>query len=204
MAELTWRCGQNQTTELLPALDFLLRQVKADLRSARAVIVARGPGGFTSLRVGISVAKGISFSLGIPLVGISTLEVEAYQHAESGLPACPVFDAGRGEIAVAIYQKKRNAWCQLMVEQITTLDALISQITMKTLFCGESLPSITAQLKERLKQKAVISSPAARLRRAVFLAELGMKRLQAGDYDNPATLQPLYLRRPVITERRHL
>lgn len=203
LAELTWRCGQNHSVELLPRLNHLLNQVGANLQSVSCVIVARGPGSFNGLRVGISTAKGIAFSLGIPIIGIGTLEVDAYQHAETGLPICPIFNAGRGEIATAMYQKKRNRWCQLAAEHITTVDNLCSQITTKTVFCGEFIPFIITQLRKQLKQKAVVPPPAARLRRASFLAELGYQRLKAGDFDSLATLQPIYLRRPAITKPKH-
>ncbi len=203
LAELTWHCGQNHTTQLLPHLSHLLNQTKLSLQSANCIIVAKGPGSYNGLRVGISTAKGLAFSLGIPIVGISTLEVEAYQHAGRGLPICPIFNAGRGEIATAMYQRKGNNWYQLTGGYITTVDALCSQITTRTIFCGEFVPFIAAKLREQLKQKAIILPPAAGLRRASFLAELGLKRFKAGDYDNPATLQPLYLRGPAITKPKH-
>ena len=203
LAELTWCSGQNHTVQLLPHLSHLLNQTKLSLESASGIIVAKGPGSYNGLRVGVSTAKGLAFSLGIPIVGISTLEAEAYQHAERGLPVCPIFNAGRGEIATAMYQKKYGKWSQLTIEHITTVDALCSQITGKTIFCGEFVPLIAAELRKQLKQKAVILSTAAGLRRASFLAELGLKRLEAGDYDNPATLQPLYLRAPAITTPKH-
>lgn len=200
LAELTWRCGQNHTTQLLPSLTYLLEKTKTDLQSARCIIVAKGPGSFNGLRVGVAAAKGLAFSLGIPIIGISTLEAEAYQHAETGLPTCPIHNAGRGEIAAALYQKKRNKWLQLIPERITTIEALCAQITEKTLFCGEYITIIADELKKQLKQKAIIASPAARVRRASFLAELGQQRLEAGDVDDVSTLQPIYLRRPPITE----
>jgi tRNA threonylcarbamoyl adenosine modification protein YeaZ len=203
IAELTWRCGQNHSSQLLPGLNYLLQQAKLSLDSATGIIVARGPGSYNGLRVGISTAKGLAFSLGIPLVGISTLAAAAYQQAELGLPVCPIFNAGRGEIATAIYQKKGEDWTQLAAEHITTLDALCARITARTVFCGDYIPAVAGEIKKRLKQKAVIASPVARLRRAGFLAELGLNRLKAGDYDNPVTLQPLYLRGPAITQPKH-
>ena len=56
--------------------------------------------------------------------------------------------------------------------------------------------------EEWLKTKAIIPGQAAQLRRAGYLAELGQQRLKAGDFDDPAALQPVYLRRPPITERK--
>ena len=203
LAELTWRCEQNHTTQVLTHLAHLLNQTKLNLQSTSGIIVAKGPGSFNGLRVGMSIAKGLAFSLGVPLVGISSLEAQAYQHAETGLPICPIFNAGREEIATAVYQRRRNKWCQLAAEQITTVEALCSQIATKTIFCGDFIPSIATQLRKQLKQRAIILTPAARLRRASFLAELGQQRIEAGSYDNPATLQPLYLRRPPITKPKH-
>ncbi len=197
--ELTWHSRQKHTVELLPRLDYLLNRHNLNIRSVSAVIVALGPGSFNGLRVGISTAKGLAFSLGIPLVGISTLSAEAYPHAATLLPVCPIFNAGRGEIATATYQMKGEEWCQLATEHITTLETLLSEITTATVFCGEFIPTIAKSLTETLREKAVIPPPAARLRRAVYLAELGQKQLKAGITHDPATLQPIYLRRPAIT-----
>lgn len=202
-AELTWHCEQSHSVQLLPNLTHLLSQIGASLQSIDGIIVARGPGSFNGLRVGVSTAKGLAFSLGIPIVGIGSLEVAAYPHAETGLPVCPIFNAGRGEIATALYQSQNKKWRQLAAKHITTIETLCSQISTPTLFCGEFTPLVATQLKKQLKEKAVIATPAARLRRAGFLAELGQQRLAAGDYDDPTTLQPLYLRRPPITQPKH-
>jgi tRNA threonylcarbamoyl adenosine modification protein YeaZ len=201
LAEATWRCGQNHSVELLPRLTQLLDEAKAELQSVSCILVAKGPGSFNGLRVGLSTAKGLAFSLDIPIIGVSSLALEAYQHAGTDLPIAPVFNARRGDIATALYRKKDNNWQQLVPEHITTVKALDAEITQRTLFCGEYVPVIADELKRKLKDKAVIAPE--RPRRAALLAELAKERLEAKDYDNPATLQPLYLRRPAITRRRH-
>ena len=200
LAELNWHCRQNHSVELMPRLTWLLKQAEIDLKSLNGIIVARGPGSFNGLRVGVSTAKGLAFSLGIPLAGIGTMEAAAYQYAETGFPICPIFNAGRGEIAAAIYQKRGKQWRQIIAQHITTADNLCSHISSKTIFCGEPPMAVLEQLEEKLGQKAIIPSPASGLRRAAFLAELGVKRLEAGDCDQPASLQPIYLRRPPITQ----
>jgi tRNA threonylcarbamoyl adenosine modification protein YeaZ len=200
IAELNWRCDQNQTVQLLPNLNYLLDRNGLDIKSTDCVIVARGPGSYNGLRVGISTAKGIAYSLGIPVIGISTLEAEACQYADTGLPVCPVLNAGREEIATATYQKKESGWQKVAEERLTTVEALCSEIVDKTLFCGEYLPSVSVMIKERLGEKAVIVSPVSGIRRAGFLAELGLKRFEAGDYDDTTTLQPSYFRGPSITK----
>lgn len=203
IAELTWHCGQNHTVELYPALDFLLKKAGLDIRCAESIVVARGPGSFNGLRVGVSAAKGLAFSLQIPVIGISTLEATAYQHAEAGWPVCAVQNAGREEIAVAVYQQKpRKGWTQLASEHLTTPAALAAEIKERTIFCGEFDAAVTAHLKRLFKARAIIPPPAGQLRRAAFLAELGRRRLEAGICDSAASLQPIYLRRPPITERK--
>ena len=198
LAETSWRCGQNHSVELLPRLTKLLEEAKVSLKDASCVIVAKGPGSFNGLRVGLSTAKGLAFSLDVPIIGISSLEIEAYGHAQSGLPVCPIFNAGRGEIATALYQKTNSGWRQLAPEHITTVEALSREVTEKTLFCGEYVATIARKLKKVLKEKAVIAPD--QMRSAVSLIELAQPRIAAGDYDDPTTLQPIYLRRPHITK----
>lgn len=204
LAELTWRSGQNHTTQLLPNLEYLFKITGTGPKSLTAIVVARGPGSFNGLRVGVSIAKGLAFSLAIPIVGINSLEIAAYQYAQTGLPICAIFNAGRNEVATATYQQKSNEWQQLVAGHIATVEQLCSQITKKTLFCGEYAPAIATQLIALLKKKAVIPPPTTDLRRASFLAELGQKQLDSGNVDNAATLKPIYLRRPPITKAKKL
>jgi tRNA threonylcarbamoyl adenosine modification protein YeaZ len=203
LAEMTWRCGSNHSVELSPRLTGLLAQNKVEINAIDCVIVAKGPGSFNGLRVGVSEAKGIAYSLGIPIVGISTLEVAAYQFFSTGLPVCAIQNAGREEIAAAIFQRKpRKGWSRLFEEQITTLNLLESHVKTPALFCGEFNQETALLVKKIFKSRALLPSPAGQLRRAAYLAELGQIRIAAQDYDNLANLQPLYLRRPPITERK--
>lgn len=202
--EITWHCGRNHTRQLMPNLAHLLHQTGVATSALTAIVVALGPGSFNGLRVGVSAAKGLAFALDIPIVGIGSLEAAAYQYASTGLPVCAIFGAGRGEIATATYRLRRNQWASLAAERLTTASKLAGEMTEKTLFCGDtSIVSVAVELKERLGAKAVLPSPTTGLRRAAFLAELGLKRLQAGDVDDAATLQPVYLRRPSITTAKH-
>ena len=201
LAELTWHSGQNHTVELAPNIERMLHQAKVEQKSLEAIFVAKGPGSFNGLRVGMSTAKGLAFALSIPLVGIGTLEIAAYPFAVTGLPLCPVHNAGRSEIAIAFYRWD-NDWRCLAAEHITTVAALCQQINEKTVFCGEIPEAVAQQLREKVGEMAIIPESVARLRRAGYLALLGWKRLEKGEHDNSATLQPLYLRPPPITQRK--
>jgi len=200
LAELTWNCGKNHTVQLLPNLNYLLKQNSLSLESADCIIVARGPGSYNGLRVGISTARGLAYSLSIPIIGISTLEAEAWQHAGTGLPVCPILNAGREEVATALYRMTDDGWTQLEEEHLSTIDDLCSGIQTKTVFCGEYVYTIAEELKAKLGDNVIIISPVAGLRRAGFLAQLGLKRIEVEDYDDTATLQPHYFRGPSITK----
>lgn len=198
-AEMTWLSGQNHTVELMPNLLHLLHQAKIELKDIDAVVVAKGPGSFNGLRVGVATAKGLAFALDVPLVGIGTLEVEAFPYVETGLPVCPVQNAGRGEIATALYQLQKNGnWQRLIAEHITTTEELCANTSTETIFCGQFSPDIAQQIEQHLGKRAIILKG---LRRAGFLAELGWRRLKMGEFANPATLQPLYLRPPSVTTK---
>lgn len=199
-SEMSWTAGQNHTVELMPNIIHLLSQAKIDIAQIKAIIVAIGPGSFNGLRVGVGTAKGLAFALEIPLIGIGTLEVEAYPYAPTALPVCPLQPAGRGEIATATFQQVDGIWQKLTEERITTIDELAKQIDTATIFCGRFPEEAATRLKELLGEKAIIYNKT--MRRAGFLAELGWRRLGSGDSDEPATLQPLYLRHPAITKPR--
>ena len=201
LAELTWKPGQNHTSELFPNIERMLQTAKTDIKSLSAVFVATGPGSFNGLRAGISAAKGLAFSLKIPLVGISTLEAEALPFAFTGLPLCPIHDAGRGEIAAALY-RQADSWQQLREEYLTTVESLCSETGEKTIFCGEIPPPAIDIILASLGEKAVIPGWQQRLRRPGYISYLGWQRLQSGLEANLATLQPIYLRQPPITQRK--
>jgi len=198
-ASLTWQTTQNHTIELLPNLACLLQQTKMELDSIEAIIIAEGPGSFNGLRVGISTAKGLAFTLNIPLLGVNTLEAEAYPFAFTGLPLRPIHKAGREEMATALYRQKDNVLQCLETENISTVKTLCRRIKQKTLFCGEIPADIMREIQQNLGRRAIIFQGNS-LPRASSLAILGWQRLSKGEQDDPVTLQPLYLRPPHITK----
>jgi tRNA threonylcarbamoyl adenosine modification protein YeaZ len=202
LTELTWHSKQQHTVELVPNIQRLFEQAKIDKKSIGAVFIAKGPGSFNGLRVGMSTAKGLAFALNIPILAISTLEIEACPFAFTGLLLCPIHGIGRGEIAAAFYRQEQTEWKCLEVEHITTVDVLCGSIVDKTVFCGEIPEFVAEELQQKLGEKAVIPEAMARLRHASYLAMLGFKRLKSGERDNAASMQPLYLRQPPITKRK--
>ncbi|HXZ29699.1 MAG TPA: tRNA (adenosine(37)-N6)-threonylcarbamoyltransferase complex dimerization subunit type 1 TsaB [Dehalococcoidia bacterium] len=195
----SWQTRQNHTIELLPNLICLLQRADVELDSVEAIVVAKGPGSFNGLRVGISTAKGLAFALNVPLLGVSTLEAEAYPFAFTGLPLRAIHNAGRQEIATALYRQRDNEWQRLEAENLATIDALLRRTRQKTLFCGEIPADIAGQIQQNLGRRAIISRNSS-LCRLNSVAALGWRKLSEGEHDNLVTLQPLYLRPPHITK----
>lgn len=196
---VTWQTRQNHTMELLPNLVCLLHQASVELDSIEAIFVAKGPGSFNGLRVGISTAKGLAFTLRIPLVGVNTLEAEAYSFAFTGLPLRAVQKAGRQEIATAVYRQKGDEWRCLEVDNLTSVEVLSRRTKQKTLFCGEIAADMASQIRQNMGRRAIICQDNS-LSRASSLATLGWQKLSKGQHDDVVTLQPIYLRPPHITK----
>ncbi|MBR6017125.1 MAG: tRNA (adenosine(37)-N6)-threonylcarbamoyltransferase complex dimerization subunit type 1 TsaB [Paludibacteraceae bacterium] len=100
--------GEANHARLLPRyVDELLAEVSAKGLRIEAVALSAGPGSYTGLRIGTSLAKGLCYGWQVPLLPINTLEImcasaRAHAHVEDGL-LCPMIDARRMEVYTALY-----------------------------------------------------------------------------------------------------
>jgi len=198
LAEASWVAGHDQTRDLLPEVQHLLRLTGLTVKDLTAVGVALGPGGFNGLRVGLATAKAIVAARGLVIVGIDTPRVDAYQFHLTYRPIRPIYDAGRGEVATGLYKEADELFATLEEPRITSLDDALDGSPPETLFCGELRPEWRQKIQERFGPDGHVVDPAGAVRRAGYLAELAGQLVSAGITDNPATLQPIYLRRPPI------
>jgi tRNA threonylcarbamoyladenosine biosynthesis protein TsaB len=203
LAESSWHTSKNHTVELMPTVVHMLGSQRLSAQELDAVAVALGPGSFTGLRIGLSVAKGLCVSLGIPLAGIPTLDIVAYAHYCQELPICAILQAGRGRICAALYDKLENGWQRTTDYRLTTVEELSHQVEARTLFCGEIDEPLRAALAVELGDRATIAPRSSSLRRAGYLAELGWERLETEGGDDMAGLEPLYLHHPAIGRQDH-
>jgi tRNA threonylcarbamoyladenosine biosynthesis protein TsaB len=185
LGECVWRAGRDHTAQLVPQIDLLLRHLRCAHSDIRAVAVALGPGSWSGLRVGMSVAKGFALARDLPLIGIGTLQALAYQHRVAHLRVVPIVNLGRGRVATLADDAQEP--------QSLTLGDLAAMINEPALFCGDIDAGIQATLRRLLPDRARFPSPAANVRRPAYLAELAWKRLVAGERDSVATLEPVYL-----------
>lgn len=192
--EITWKCVRNHTVELLPAIDRLLTRGNVGKADLTAVFVTTGPGMYTGLRVGIATAKGLARALGLPLVGVGRLELDAYPHAAFSGAIVAVHRAGRGDLAWASYAG--NPWRELTAPQLSKPDELARLLSAPALVAGE----VDDALRAALTGAPGITCAAADdvSGRARALAALAFERLAGGAPTEPALLRPVYLRPPAI------
>jgi tRNA threonylcarbamoyladenosine biosynthesis protein TsaB len=196
LGECTWQSGRDHSAQLLPQLTLLMRHLGRARAEISAVAVALGPGSWSGLRVGVSTAKGFALSRGVPIIGIGTLEALLFQYERPGATTIPLIRLGRERFATGT-APKHGAGRTAIEPHNVTLAELSAETTGRALFCGDVDAEVQAALRERLGGRALFPSPSARVRRPGYLAELAWQRLQAGDVDDLATLEPIYLGEPV-------
>jgi tRNA threonylcarbamoyladenosine biosynthesis protein TsaB len=198
VAELTWQCKANHSAELLPAVEHLLTTQTASRAELQAVFVCRGPGSYGGLRAGLSLGMALAFGLGIDILGVGRLEIEAYQQAAYPGPVCPVHRAGRGELAWAAYRGCDGDLRELAPPRLCWPQELVEQAPTGALFCGEIDADLAAILRTREPETPIVTGTPA-IRRAGSLAELGWRRYSAGQRTDAGYVEPIYLREPNIT-----
>ena len=100
---------KNHSVRVMPAIEQLLNDCDMKPTDLDKIVVAKGPGSYTGVRIGVTIAKTLAWTLNIPLVGISSLEVLAASVEDilHGFVS-PLFDARRGQIYTGLYQF--NEW----------------------------------------------------------------------------------------------
>ncbi len=192
ISEGVWISKDFHTVELAPAVQQMMDRAGVKMTNLRAIAVAIGPGSFTGLRIGLALAKGICLVRNLPLIGVPTLDVLAVAQPVEDLPMAVALRAGRGRLAVGWYQSASQDWRSVGEIELLTAQRLSGKITQPTLVCGE-FTAEERQLLGRKRVNVILASPAQSLRRPSYLAELGWRRWQSGQVDDPAALSPFYL-----------
>ena len=207
LTEITWQSGRRHTPSLTPMIDLVCRQTgNAELvkQELQAVFVDVGPGAYGGIRSGMAAAEGLAVALDLQCVGVGRLEIEAYQHAASGLAAA-IHRAARSAWAWQVFWGPLERWRPLDEPQTGTTVELLRSLGDAKRFAGRS--GVICGEPERLEDEIAaeladagwaMSPRSLNVRRAGILAELGWARLQDGRGVAPAALEPLYLREPAI------
>lgn len=171
---------KNHSVRVMPAIDALMKDcgmIPADLDK---IVVARGPGSYTGVRIGVTIAKTLAWSLNIPIVGISSLEIIA---ASSGRYfdgfVSPLFDARRGQIYTGLYRYEAGILKTVQADQLVMGDKWALELKEEcspTLFVGNDLSLHRTTLETILGDRAFYASLTEHNPRPSELALLGMNR----------------------------
>ncbi len=199
--EWSWTTRGNHSRHLTRVIRELLLLAGSSISSLEALVVARGPGSFNGIRVGVSEAKGIALALQVPLVGISTLDVIGFQSSRTARDVWAIVSAGRDQVRLGHYQGDGGGWERIGEYRTTSIAEAALLVGGADLLAGCGAEMVARELSRRGLEMRV--EPAVwRMRRASFLAELGRRYLEAGGSDQLETLEPLYLRRSAAEEKR--
>lgn len=208
LAETTWLARRRHTQDLLATTQALLQRLEVDPTAVTALAVTTGPGSFTGVRIGLSVVKGMGIGLAAPprVVGVPTLSVTAMPwlaaaHA-AGAAVWATIQAGRGRynwVAFAPAPPAQHlAGPQVEDHQAGTAAemaaALAAQTQTPIWLVGESAADLPAAVTPLGHVTPI--DPVSGLRRAGVLAHMAAQRLAAGQADDLAALQPIYLQPP--------
>lgn len=124
---------ENDTTlsdRIFPLLEKSFNEAQIDFKMISTIYVVNGPGSFTGIRVGVTIAKTMAWALNIPIIPISSLEVIASTHYE-GDYLIPYIDARRGFVFAGIYDNRLDV---VEKDSHTKISALITKLPKKSKF----------------------------------------------------------------------
>lgn len=191
ISEQIWRSQNHHTIELIPAIKKMLVQSKVHPKELSGLGVALGPGSFTSLRIGLSVIKGMALALNLPVVGIGSLEILAAGQPKLNLPLIAILNLGRGRLASKRFEYQ-DGWISTSEMLVGDAREIEKTIESPVYICGE-MNEQDRQILGR-KWKTVQVAPASmNIRRPIILAELTYQRIQNNQVDDVVILSPIYI-----------
>lgn len=187
--------GSSHFRDLMPCFEDLLKKTNLTHGQLEGIAVAIGPGSFTGIRVGLALAKGLSQGLGIPIIGVSTLEALASQILYAREDICPVMSSRKGEVFAALFMRDRHNHLMRIEEDAgLPVEKLPRLIKKKTIVIGNDFTVQGPLVKQYLGKNALLAPPHFWNLRASSIGALGEERLKRGDSDSVSDLVPVYLR----------
>ncbi len=180
----------NVHSELLTVfISNLLVKNKLAIHDLKAISVSKGPGSFTGLRIGVSVAKGICFGTGIPLIGINTLEAMAGARISENRNTCIVMDARNGQVYYGLFDPEGAALIPVRVGSFEENDLLEILASYPTLVCGVGVKKWAGKISNPHVEKEDNFYPDAR-----YLVPKAWQRYAGSEFENLAAFEPYYIK----------
>jgi tRNA threonylcarbamoyladenosine biosynthesis protein TsaB len=188
------RSTGSHAVSLLPLIEEVLGDAGWSVRDLDACAVSGGPGSFTGLRVGFSVAKGLAHASGMPLVAVPTLEALARTVQDPAATVCALLDARKGELYYGCFRRHGDACERLSADAVTTPEALVVSLPRPCVVVGDAVPRYGEFLRQHLGNAATLLSWETHGPCGGVVASMGWAAVQAGGRSDPAALEPDYIR----------
>jgi len=197
-------CGQkNHSEKLLALIDALFENTQVQPGSIDLIAVSTGPGSFTGLRVGISTAQGLAFSLGKDLVGVSTLHVLAHQVPVASGFVCPVIDARKRQVYTCLYRFSQAGLLEKVIDTtVVEPETWIAQLPAPVTFLGDGAWTYHEMIAAGMPGAFTLVPRSLGIPRASTLAGCGLEQLAREGTDRPENIVPLYCRPPDAEKNR--
>lgn len=199
VAEVGLASKETHSRRLMVIIKWLMQRLGADWSDLDVLAVSLGPGSFTGLRIGLATAKGLAFALGLPLIGVPTLDALAsHVIACKGDLVCPVLDARKSQVYTALYQIRSSG----ELEKISPYQAIFPEELVafvpygqRVLLLGGGLLLYMDIFVNGLGNRAVIVPNHMTHVRAASVGILAELRWQKDRRpDDYKTLKPIYVR----------
>ena len=196
VAERSWHAAPGHAETLAPLMGRLLADVGWPVASLDAVAVSIGPGSFTGLRVGLSVAKGLAFAGRLAVAPVPTLDALAeVADAQPGELVCPILDARKGELYAALFAASERGRLEKVSDTVLVrAEDLLERIDRRCRFLGDGVVAYTNLIEETLGHHAVVLPFANYHPDGGVVAALGAKRLAVDGEEPVGALEPFYVR----------
>ena len=166
------------------------------LQQIKAVVLSNGPGSYTGLRIGAATAKGLCYSLGIPLISISTLKSMAFGIDKKTYKYyCPMIDARRQEVFAAVYDKNNNEVRGVRAD-IVDANTYKRFLSEKVLFFGDGASKCQEIIKNNNAYFKTDIFPSAK-----NMAYLGFSKFKNKIFEDIAYFEPNYLKDFVLGKK---
>ncbi len=195
LAEAVAREGVTHSKTLLSSINGLLDQTGLNVRMLDLIAIDVGPGSFTGLRIGLSVAKGLAWAAEKPLVGVTSLDVMARSLPSTPLKICPLIDARKNEVYAALYKYGSEGTIERLFEPaVLKPQDLLALIDEETVFLGDGVRVWGRVLSDELGPLFNRAPEDLDFPKAHLAARLAQELFDKGAESDPAMILPFYIR----------
>lgn len=192
---------KNHSISLMPAIDQLFSAIELEPTEVDRIAVSDGPGSYTGLRIGVTTAKTLAYTLGKELVGVSSLQAIAANCVNVEGLIVPLFDARRKNVYAGVY-RQREGKVETVLEDIhISIIELLEQLKQfhePILFVGVDVTKFTVEIEEMLPEAKVNRVLEWNLPNGITVAALGAANDPVKDVQN---FLPRYLKKVEAEEK---